>query len=172
MIRKELLCVREETCCFTGHRKIKDKDFDMVMARTMGKVRELIVKYGYRYFRVGGSIGYDMFAAEILFLMRDLEFPHIQVILDYPFDGFTDGWDEEQKNEYAKLLPQYDKIVCVSPSVGREAYLARDRHLIDNSSFCISYCTRRTGGTAYTIRYAETNHIPVYNTVDFDISLV
>jgi len=164
--------MRRQTCCFTGHRKIKDKDFDVVMARTTEKIRELIARHGYRYFRVGGAIGYDMLAAEILFLVRDLEFPHIQVILDYPFDGFTDGWDENQKNEYKKLLSQYDQVVCVSPMASAEAYLARDRHLVDNASFCISYCTRRSGGTAYTIRYAEKNRIPIYNTVDFDISLV
>ena len=164
--------MRAQTCCFTGHRKIKDNDLNMVFVRTHEKVRELISEHGFRYFRVGGAIGYDMFVAELLFAMRDAEFSFIQVILDYPFDGFTYGWDDDQKDAYAKLLPQYDKVVCVSQNASREAYLMWDRHLVDNSAFCISYCTRRTGGTAHTIRYAEKKRIPVYNTTNFDISLV
>lgn len=167
-----VLYVRAQTCCFTGHRKIKDDHLNMVFVKTYEKVRELISEYGFRYFRVGGAFGYDMFVAELLFTMRDTGFPFIQVILDYPFDGFTHRWDEHQKEAYAKLLPQYDKVVCVSPQESREAYLIRDRHLVDNSAFCISYCTRRTGGTAYTIRYAEKQRVPVYNTTDFDVSLV
>ena len=92
------------TCCFTGHRKIKDDDLNIVFVRTLEKVRELILQYGFRYFRVGGAFGYDMFVAELLFTMRDTEFPFIQVILDYPFDGFTHRWDDDQKDAYAKLL--------------------------------------------------------------------
>ena len=167
-----MICMRTQTCCFTGHRRIKDKDKDMIIARTTNKIRELITEHGYRYFRVGGAVGYDMLVAYLLFVMRDVEFPHIQVILDYPFDGFTDGWDDVQNAAYAEMLPQYDKVVCVSQTASREAYLVRDRHLVDNASYCISYCTRKTGGTAYTIRYAEKNRIPVYNTVNFDIALI
>jgi len=162
---------RAQTCCFTGHRTIRYDHEDIVAARTEIKIRELILK-GYRYFGVGGALGYDTLAAQILFRLRNTDFPQIRVILVYPFEGFTSRWTDEQKATYAGMLPRYDKTVCVAQEGSREAYLARDRWLVDNSSFCISYCTRRSGGTAYTVRYANRKGVSVYNTVDFEISTV
>lgn len=34
----------------------------------------------------------------------------------------------------------------------------------------ISYCTRTTGGTAYTVKYALEHGITVYNASSFDVS--
>lgn len=155
--------MREKTCCFTGHRTIPQEHIDAVVARTEIKVRELIVTEDVRYFGVGGAIGYDTLAAEILFRLRATSFPHIKIILVYPFEGFTSRWSDKQKAAYARLLPKYDKHVCVVPAASREAYLARDRHLVDNSSRCICYCTRQTGGTAYTVRYAQEKGLNIFN---------
>ena len=157
--------MRERTCCFTGHRDIPADRLQMVMTGTEAKVRELISQ-GYRYFGVGGAIGYDTIVAEMLFRLREREYPWIRIILVYPFDGFISRWSDSQQTTYARLLPMYDKRVCVCKSASREAYLARDRHLVDYSSACIAYCTRQTGGTAYTIRYAAARGVPVFNVGD------
>ena len=45
----------------------------------------------------------------------------------------------------------------------REAYLERDRHLVNGSAYCIAYCTRDCGGTAYTLRYARQEGLKIYN---------
>ena len=137
----------------------------MVMTGTEAKVRELISQ-GYRYFGIGGAMGYDTIVAEMLFRLREREYPEIKIILVYPFDGFISRWSDSQQATYARLLPMYDKRVCVCKSASREAYLARDRHLVDYSSACIAYCTRQTGGTAYTIRYAAARGVPVFNVGD------
>lgn len=157
--------MRERTCCFTGHRDIPADRLQMVMTGTEAKVRELISQ-GYRYFGVGGAVGYDTIVAELLFRLREREYPEIKIILVYPFDGFISRWSDSQQATYARLLPMYDKRVCVCKSASREAYLARDRHLVDYSSACIAYCTRQTGGTAYTIRYAAARGVPVFNVGD------
>lgn len=157
--------MRERTCCFTGHRDIPADRLQMVMTGTEAKVRELISQ-GYRYFGIGGAMGYDTIVAEMLFRLREREYPEIKIILVYPFEEFTSRWSVSQKTTYARLLPMYDKRVCVCKSASREAYLARDRHLIDYSSACIAYCTRQTGGTAYTIRYAAARGVPVFNVGD------
>ena len=87
----------------------------------------------------------------------------IRVILAYPFDGYTAPWSEGQKATYARLLPLYDERICVAAAASRGAYLQRDRYMVDASSMCIAYCTRQTGGTAYTIRYAAKTGVPVCN---------
>ena len=154
--------MRERTCCFTGHRDIPTDRLQMVMTGTEAKVRELISQ-GYRYFGVGGAIGYDTIVAELLLRLREREYPGIRIILVYPFDGFISRWSDSQQATYTRLLPLYNKRVCVCKSASREAYLARDRHLVDYSSACIAYCTRQTGGTAYTSRYAAARGVPVFN---------
>ena len=155
--------MRAHTCCFSGHRLILTHELDTVTARTEIQIRELILHNGVRFFGVGGAIGYDTMAAKILFRLRATDFHQIKVILVYPFDGFTSRWSDEQREEYARLLPQYDKAVCIAQSGSREAYLARDRHLVDGSAYCIAYCTRNSGGTAYTVRYARERGVEVYN---------
>ena len=155
--------MRDHTCCFTGHRIIPSHEYDAVAARTEIKIRALIVNNDVCFFGVGGAIGYDTMAAKILFRLRQTDFHQIKVILVYPFEGFTSRWSCEQQAEYARLLPQYDKAVCVAQRASREAYLARDRHLVDGSAYCIAYCTRDSGGTAYTLRHAEHCGLDIYN---------
>ena len=154
--------MKEQTCCFTGHRTIPTDKMQEIIGKTEAKVRELI-RGGYRCFMVGGAIGYDTLAAELLFRLRDGEHLDIRVTLAYPFDGYMDRWSEEQKATYERLLPLYDERICVAAAASRGAYLARDRYIVDASSACIAYCTRQTGGTAYTIRYAAKKGMPVCN---------
>ena len=154
--------MKEQTCCFTGHRTIPVDQLPEIVARTEAKVRELI-RGGYRCFITGGAVGYDTLAAELLFHLRDVEHMGIRVILAYPFDGYMDRWKEEQKATYERLLPLYDERICVAAAASRGAYLQRDRYMVDASSACIAYCTRQTGGTAYTIRYATKKGVPVCN---------
>jgi len=155
--------LRVQTCCFTGHRIIPKTEYDTIAARTEMQIRDLILKRSIRFFGVGGAIGYDTLVAQILFRLRDTDFPEIKVILVYPFDGFDSRWTDEQRTIYAQMLPKYDKRVCVAQYASKEAYLARDRHLVDASSICISYCTRNSGGTAYTVRYAHNRGLKIYN---------
>ena len=159
--------LRQRTCCFTGHRAIPEKNLPGILEGTERAVRRLI-EHGVIFFGVGGAIGYDTEAAKMLFRLRATDYPQIKVILVYPFEGFTSRWSDEQRAEYARLLPKYDKAVCVAQRASREAYLERDRHLVDSSAYCIAYCTRNSGGTAYTVRYAHQQGVPVYNAANME----
>lgn len=159
--------LRQRTCCFTGHRAIPEKDRPGILERTEQAVRRLI-EQGVVFFGVGGAIGYDTETAKLLFRLRATDYPQIKVILVYPFEGFTIRWSDEQREEYARLLPQYDKAACVAQRASREAYLTRDRHLVNESAYCIAYCTRDSGGTAYTLRYAQQEGLKIYNVAQKD----
>ena len=159
--------LRQRTCCFTGHRAIPEKDLPGILDRTEQTVRRLI-EQGVIFFGVGGAIGYDTETAKLLFRLRATDYPQIKGILVYPFEGFTSRWNDKQRAEYARLLPQYDKAVCVAQRASREAYLERDRHLVDGSAYCIAYCTRGSGGTAYTLRYAQQEGLKIYNVAQKD----
>ena len=42
--------------------------------------------------------------------------------------------------------------------------------MVDSSAVCIAYCTRKTGGTAYTVRYALKKGLQVINLADWNIA--
>lgn len=159
----EVQKLRQRTCCFTGHRFLPTQHKKEIEDRTAAEIRNMILQKDVCFFGVGGAIGFDTLAAEVLFRLRENEYPHIKVILVYPFKGFTSHWTSEQKAKYKSLLQMYDKVVCISDDACKEAYLARDRHLVDCSSYCIAYCTRNYGGTAYTVRYAKKQGLSVRN---------
>lgn len=92
--------MRSRTCCISGHRDIPPKDEQAIIKNLERKIREL-VSHGYLFFGVGGAVGFDTIAAQTLFRLREAEFPHIKVILVYPFDGFTSRWNEAQQRTYS-----------------------------------------------------------------------
>lgn len=158
--------MKKMTCCFSGHRDIPPSEKQQIILKSRKYIRDL-VNNGVKYFGVGGALGYDTLAAQILFQLRSEELHHIKIILVYPFDGFTNRWTQEQQAVYAELLSQYDKIVCVADRPGKEAYLQRNRHLVNFSSYCVAYCTRSYGGTAYTLNYAKSQGVSVLNTAEY-----
>ena len=154
--------IRAKTCCLSGHREIPSDELADVMRRVELAVRELVER-GVVYYGVGGAIGFDTECAKLLLRLRDTDFPHMRVILVYPFDGYMSRWSRGQREEAMGLLERYDKVVRVAERGSRGVYLQRNRKLVDGSSCCICYCTRRTGGTAYTVEYAESRGLEVYN---------
>lgn len=163
--------MQSQTCCFTGHRDIPHGDLELIKARTEASIRQLIDQ-GVKYFGVGGAIGYDTIAAKRLFQLRETEYPGIKIILVYPFEGYTSRWSQEQQAEYKQLLPLYNKIVCVANHPSKGAYLQRNRHLVDYSGYCIAYCNKTTGGTAYTLKYARSKKLSIFNIGSLDMESI
>jgi len=153
--------MRMQTCCFSGHRTIRADQLDMVAARTERVIRELIETRGIRFFGTGGAIGYDYLCSRILFRLRKTDFPQIKVILTYPFEGYQDGWKQMQRDQYAQIWHQFDKRVCVSHVACREAFLDRNRHMVDRS--LVACCTRERSGTGCTVRYAKSKGLTGFN---------
>lgn len=144
------------------HRAQKASERVAIMAQTEAEIRKLL-SGGINRFLLGGAVGYDAEVAKLLFRLKN-ECCGFKVVLIYPFDGYTDRWNDAQKAEYAKLLPQYDKVIKASERSGREAYLLRNRMLVDSSAVCIAYCHKQRSGTAYTVRYAKAQGMAVTNT--------
>lgn len=159
-----------KTCCFTGHRTIPSDEYKKIHDCVMNLLDELYLQ-DYRYFGVGGALGFDTLAAECLLEYKKTH-PLIRIIEVLPFHGYRSYWTEAQKEYAASIDQAMDKIVFCCETPSRSAFLVRDRHLVDCSSACISYCTRLSGGTAYTVKYALKHNLPVYNTSAFDVHVL
>lgn len=159
---------KAQTCCFTGHRNIDPGDEQKIITRVKYIVQDLMAK-GVTCFGVGGAIGFDMLVAEYLIDLRDCQGKKISIISVIPWPGWMEQWNDEQKVRQERILKKSDKVVYVNQENIKDVYLIRDRYLVDNASYCVSYCHRRSGGTAYTVRYAYKQGLEVRNASSWDI---
>lgn len=104
--------MKNQTCCFTGHRKIPLDQLESVTQRLRDAVIASI-KDGYLYFGAGGALGFDTLAAQtVLDLKKD--YPQIKLILVLPCKTQARGWKQEDIEEYNRIMKAADKVVYTS----------------------------------------------------------
>lgn len=156
--------LKNRTVCFTGHRKIPPKRMTSLARRLRTEIIELIDK-GYLYFGTGGALGFDTLAAQTVLDLKS-DYPQIKLILVLPCLAQADAWSSDDKSIYESIKTNADKVVYISREYTKECMHKRNRHLVDNSSACICYLTEKTGGTAYTVEYANSKGLLVINTAE------
>lgn len=150
-----------ETACFTGHRTIPLQQ-RAHLAQNLREAVEEAIHRGYRYFGAGGALGFDTLAAQTVLELKNT-YPHIRLILVLPCPSQAERWREEQRRTYEAIKARADKVVYTAQTYTPGCMHQRNRHLVNHSSLCISYCTRPTGGTAYTVDYAVAQGLEVVN---------
>lgn len=155
---------REEICCFTGHRAIRLQDKPYI-----GDVLEhhiiRLIEQGVRVFLAGGALGFDTLAAQMVLKLKP-RYPHIELRLILPCRDQTRGWSVIQKNNYRHILGQADQVMYLSERYYPGCMQMRNRYLVDHSAYCICYCVRSRGGTAYTVEYARQNGLEIVNVIE------
>lgn len=114
------------------------------------------------YFGAGGALGFDTLATQCVLSLKK-QYPHIKLILVLPCITQTKGWSKNDIAIYEEIKSQADKVVYTSQEYTRGCMHKRNRHLVDNSSACISYLTESKGGTFYTVNYAKSKGVEVIN---------
>lgn len=153
--------MREKTCCFTGHRELPF----LARRRIAAKLEKAVVAQidrGIRFFGAGGALGFDTLAAQTVLKLKK-EYPDIKLILVLPCLTQARGWPAEDVEEYERIKAQADKVVYTSREYAKGCMFKRNRHLVDNSSVCICYLTKKDGGTAYTVNYARERGLEIVN---------
>ena len=153
--------MRNQTCCFTGHRIISLPEGSAISKALENAVIESI-ENGYRYFGAGGALGFDTMAALTVLRLRS-EYPQIKLILVLPCENQTRNWKNIDIEKYEHIKSQADKVVYVSKEYTQDCMRKRNRHLVDNSSLCICYLTKPSGGTVYTVNYAKEIGLKIIN---------
>ena len=147
------MTLREQTACFTGSRQLGTEERDQLFLRLMQTVETLLAE-GIRYFGVGGALGFDELAARAVLSLRDIH-PQLRLIVVLPCPDWDRLWPPADRDRYAWIVGQADKMVTVAPHYHQGCMQMRNRYLVDNSAVCVGWCRADTGGTAYTMRYAE-----------------
>jgi len=161
----------EQTCCLTGHRIIPPGEESKIMVRAKNILLKLIREKNVRYFGVGGAVGFDMMAAEYLLSLKAHKEQQLKIISVLPWPGWmeTDDWTDPLRIREKYILRACDKVVYVRDAYEKSVFLLRDRKLVDGSGYCVSYCNRPRTGTAYTVKYALSRGVKVYNASSFNL---
>ena len=104
------------------------------------------------------AYGTDIWAGNIVVRLKD-RFPDLKLIAAVPFPGFSDGWDDEWKAKYGKLLSAADLVQTIAAEYSEEAYQLRNQWMVDHSSKVIAVYDWKPGGTRNTINYARKNGV-------------
>ena len=158
------MIMKEKTACFTGHRDIPQSELKQI-SKALKKAICVAYENGYRCFCSGGAAGFDLEAAETVLSLKR-KYRDIKLILVIPCPEQTKYWSEKEIKRYEKIKAKADKIVCVSDRYFNGCMQKRNRFLADISSLCICYLTKNTGGTAYTVRYAQKEGLKIVNITD------
>ncbi len=113
-----------------------------------------LIDRGVSLFVVGGARGFDMLAAEVVLDLKNI-YQHIRLHLLIPCENQTKGWQIEDVVRYDAVKCATDHIEVLSKNYYRGCMHVRNRRMVDQSAYCISYLRKESGGTAYTVRYAK-----------------
>lgn len=153
--------MKEKTCCFTGHRNISENEYEHIKTELYRTICDLINK-GVIYFGSGGAIGFDMLAAQVVLDLKKY-YPQIKLIMVYPCKNQTRFWSETDKTNFINIKNACCKYVYISEEYDNACMQKRNRHLVDNSKYCICYLNKTSGGTAYTVNYANKKGLTIIN---------
>ena len=153
--------MREQTCCFTGHRQIPAEEQVEITCSLERTIRSLYQR-GIRYYGAGGALGFDALAAKAVIRLRE-RCPGMKLILVLPCQTQARRWRRGDIEEYERIKTQANKVVYTAQQYTLGCMHKRNRHLVDNSSVCVCYLTKNTGGTVYTVNYARAKGLEVIN---------
>lgn len=149
-----------KTCCFSGNRYIPSDDYYRIKQQLTVTIKKLIQE-DIIYFGTGGAIGFDTIAAKTIIELRN-EFPNIKLILVLPCKNQAKHWNTKNKTDYDNILKLANKVVYISQDYTNDCMLKRNRHLVDNSSCCVYYNSQNGAGTSYTIQYAKSKGLKLF----------
>lgn len=151
--------MQNKVCCFTGHRSIKKSEVELLNYLLNEVITELINE-GVNSFICGGALGFDTLA-ELEVLKQKEKFENIKLILALPCKNQDEWWDEKDKEVYRNIINLADEVVYISEKYKKGCMFERNRYMVDNSQYCVSYLRRNESGTSYTVKYARNKNINV-----------
>lgn len=157
-----------KTCAITGHRptrfRFKYNENNNGCKRIKKRLRDqlaLLYEQGVRAFWVGGALGVDLWAGEILLRLKEQpEYSEIQLHIALPFEGHDAGWEERSRKRMDFLIRHSTETVIVGKKEAppAENYRRRNEYMIDRADCLLAvYDNDRSirSGTGLTVRYAE-----------------
>jgi len=145
---------------FTGYRpekmpfteSEKDENYLRFREREMQVIKRLVER-GYTHFISGMAMGFDMWVAEDVLLLKRAN-KALTLECAIPFPDQAKSWDNVDQKRRKDILSKADMTSSVSQSYNRGCYHARNRYMVDQADVVVCAYNGQKGGTAYTVDYA------------------
>ena len=141
--------MRGGCCALTGHRKLPDY-FDR---KLLFDELEALVKSGYTTFFCGMAMGFDLLALQFLVELKERYPLYLEACV--PFKGQENSFSGADRLLYRELITKCDFVTVLFDEYKNGCFLVRDRYMVDCADTLFAYCTKTSGGSAYTVRYAK-----------------
>lgn len=158
---------KPNSCCFSGHRPNKlpwaFDESDLRCVRLKEKIRtavETAVEEGFTHFICGMAMGCDFYFAEAVLELKKND-PALTLEAAIPCLTQPDGWPEEQRERYRRILERCDYETVIQEEYSAWCMQRRNRYMIDHSSLLIAANDGMPGGTRNTILYALKQGVSV-----------
>lgn len=161
------------TCTITGHQpqrfKFKyNEHYKLCIKIKKALTAEIINFYnqGVRIFWVGGSIGVDTWAGEIIIdLKKQKEYEDMRLCVALPFPDFKERYDARQQTRLRDILRVCDEQIITSEEESERAYQIRNEYMVNHSDCVLAVCDNGCvirSGTGMTVNYAiKKRELPI-----------
>jgi len=151
--------MKNQTCCFSGHRDIPPAHRAPLEQTLTEEIAKLISR-GVTCFVTGGALGFDTLAAQSVLSLQAAH-PHIKLLLILPCKNQTRNWSSSDIEAYNQIKARAAKYIYTSEDYHRGCMHVRNRKMVDISAYLIAYRRKNSGGTAYTVQYAEEQNLQI-----------
>ena len=83
------------------------------------------------------AFGVDIWAAEIVVRQKERD-PKLHLVAVIPYPGFDEGWEEDWRQRYHRLLSLAEYVKVLEPTFSREAYQKRNEWMVSHSAKVIA----------------------------------
>ena len=129
---------------FTGHRTIRTNKY--ALSVSLNEEVRFCYENGIRFFYIGCAVGFDMMAAHTVLEQKE-------TISRYGFwwrlflmSGQDVYFNKEDKQRYADILRQADKVVVLSEYYYAQCYAHRNDYMISHACRLIAYWDGKSAG--------------------------
>ncbi len=161
----------ENSCCFTGHRKIDSSKLPSLVDKIFLEVSYLS-EHGIKNFYAGGALGFDTIAALTVLRLRQRG-DDIKLHLMLPCPEQYRNWSQRDIDIYNDILARADSKTVLCDHYHAGAMHVRNRAMVDAAGHCICFwdkelsgASKSGGGTLYTVNYARKLHRRIVNLCD------
>ena len=164
----------ETHCCFTGYRPEKfpfplsrDNTEFIKFENSLIRLICTLCDSGCYTFYSGMAMGFDIVAAECVLLARELYGKAaIKLICAVPFIEQSKKFPPEWLERYNAILSAADETILISDTYYKGCYDKRNKFMVDNSDYVVTWFDGHSGGTKNTINYAKKSGRTVINLKD------
>lgn len=156
-------------CCFSGYRpskfpfKLNDDDIDyQIFQKRLFKTIESLIDDGCCTFYSGMAMGFDIIAAEAVLYFRE-RVEGIKLICAVPFENQEISFPNDWKKRYDFILNACDEVALISKDYHNGCYQNRNKFMVDNSDYVLTWYDGEPGGTRNTLLYAQKKYRYIIN---------